>query len=105
MNQLAPYWGLIKNGLLIGALVWFGLFCRSCGKQAGENEVRELKLRYAEETARVARLAKDAADKARKVEHAWGDAFIAVALQHQRDLANAQVTEQDVADAVRAGTL
>lgn len=105
MNPLASYWGLIKNGLLIGVLVWLGLFCRSCGKEAGENEVRELKLQHAEQTARVARLAQDAAEKARKAEHAWGDAFVAVALKYQRDLSNAQVTEKDVAAAVRAGTL
>lgn len=106
MNPLAPYWGLIKNGLLVGVLVWFGLFCRSCGKEAGDTEVLELKLQYAQETAHVAKLAKDAAEKARKAEHAWGDTFIAIALQHEKERTDgAQAAYDRAVDDVRTGRL
>jgi hypothetical protein len=105
LNPLAPYAALFKLGaiaLLLG-FVFFG--GRSCGKQAGDDEVSALKVSHAQTMRGIAEQTAKVAELARKTEQAWGDAFIAVALQHQRDLANAQVTEKDVADAVRAGTL
>jgi hypothetical protein len=55
------------------------------GLKWNAGQLADLKIEHAEQTARVAKLAKDAADKARKVEHAWGDAFIAVALKHEKE--------------------
>lgn len=104
LSSLAPYAALLKLGaiaLLLG-FVFFG--GRSCGKQAGNAEVKALKLQYAEETARVAGLALKAVELARKTEQAWGDAFIAVAIQHQKELNDANARGDAVAAGLRAGT-
>jgi hypothetical protein len=95
------YLKLIVGG---GLLLAFGLFCRSCGKQAGNDEVSALKASHAQTMRGVAEQTAKVAELARKTEQAWGDAFIAVALQHQKELNDANARGDAVAAGLRAGT-
>lgn len=87
---------LITGLLLVG---------RSCGKQAGDLEVAALKQAHAEQTAKVARLAVVAAQKARASQTAWGEAFYVIALNHQKELDNAEAKRSRVLADVLAGNL
>lgn len=111
MNPLAPYWGLIKNGLLIGVLVWFGLFCRSCGKEAGDAEVSALKAAHAqtlqgiaEQTAKAAQLSRLASEKFRERENQQAQRFVEIATtSYLKGKTDAQASANAVADDLRAG--
>lgn len=91
--------------LLGAALVVAFLFLggRSCGKQAGDAEVKALKLQYAQETAHVAGLAIRAAEAVRAEEHQQAQRFVDIAVQNQRKLKDAQANADAVVADLRAG--
>lgn len=84
---------------VLGAAGWLGYSVRG-------SEVAALKVKHAQTLTEIANAAREAADKARKAEHAQAEAFNTVAQQYEKAKTDdVQAAKARVIDDVRSGRL
>lgn len=100
----------LKLGGLALFLAVFGFGMRSCGKQAGDAEVAQLKASHAatlqgiaEQAARAAEVSRKAFEAFREREHQQAQAFVDIATENHRKLTDVQAKAGAVVADLRAG--